>query len=56
MLVVDEKADMESIPRGAAAYRVIEEIRLVLFTIGRPVKRTGQPATTDLYVEHDYDN
>lgn len=28
----------------------------LLFTIGRPEKRTGQTATTDLYVEHDYDN
>ncbi|MGB6530416.1 MAG: hypothetical protein WBF33_20110 [Candidatus Nitrosopolaris sp.] len=27
MLAVDEKADMESISRGAAAYKVIEEIR-----------------------------
>jgi hypothetical protein len=27
MLAVDEKADMENIPRGAAAYKVIEEIR-----------------------------
>jgi hypothetical protein len=27
MLVVDEKADMERISRGAAAYRVIEELR-----------------------------
>jgi hypothetical protein len=27
MLAVDEKADMESISRGAAAYRVIEELR-----------------------------
>ena len=27
MLAVDEKADMESIARGAAAYKVIEEIR-----------------------------
>ena len=26
MLAVDEKADMESISRGAAAYKVIEEI------------------------------
>jgi len=26
MLTVDEKADMESISRGAAAYKVIEEI------------------------------
>ena len=26
-LAVDEKADMESISRGAAAYKVIEEIR-----------------------------
>jgi len=27
MLAVDEKADMEGISRGAAAYKVIEEIR-----------------------------
>lgn len=27
MLAVDEKADMESISRGAATYKVIEEIR-----------------------------
>jgi hypothetical protein len=27
MLAVDEKADMERISRGAAAYRVIEELR-----------------------------
>jgi hypothetical protein len=27
MLAVDEKADIESISRGAAAYKVIEEIR-----------------------------
>jgi hypothetical protein len=27
MLAVDEKADMEGISRGAAAYKVIEELR-----------------------------
>jgi hypothetical protein len=27
ILAVDEKADMEGISRGAAAYRVIEELR-----------------------------
>ena len=55
MLAVDEKADMENIPRGASAYKVIEEIR-DYSQLGRPEERTGETATTDLYVEHDYDN
>jgi DNA repair exonuclease SbcCD ATPase subunit len=47
-LAVDEKAYMENIPRGTAAFKGNTR----LFTIRRPQERAEQTATN----EHDYDN
>ena len=52
---VYEKADMERIPLDTAAYKIVEDIQHYS-QLGRPEKRAGETATTDLYVEHDYDN